>query len=81
MATEDAVGDLKSNTGPLDPMGDVDWSKWTVDDKKMLEVDTGCTVVYRQRKQWGTGKKIVVYGPTSKLKEALNLAIRRLVIF
>ena len=28
------VGTLKSNTGPLEPMGDVDWSKWTATDKE-----------------------------------------------
>ena len=69
------IGAVDSNTGPLEPVGGVDWDQWTAMDKAALKQWTGCTVVFRQRSQWGLGKKVVAYGPALRLQDALNAAI------
>ncbi len=70
--------DLEGQIGPIDPPGGVDWEAWTSEQKDRLREESGCRVIYRQRNQWGPTKKVVVYGPSLKMRDALQKAISQL---
>ena len=77
-ATVIAENDGSARLGPMRPSGGVDWNRWTHPEKVRLENVTGNSVTYRNRKQWGKGKFVVVSGTEGTLRHTLNMAIHRL---
>ena len=67
-----AENDGRARLGPMRPSGGVDWNRWTHPEKVRLENVTGNYVTYRNRKQWGKGKFVVVSGTEGTLRHTLN---------
>ena len=52
------------------------WDRWDPGiHKKIIFRHTGCTLIYKFRKQWGEGKRVLVTGPPERLKQGYALGI------
>ena len=58
----------------VDPPSGVNWEEWSQTLKTQVLHETGCSVSYRYRKQWGC-RKVSVAGPVMWRQAALNRAM------
>ena len=68
------LGTMVGLLGPIDPPPGVDFDNWDYALKQQLEAETGVSVAYRFRKQWGS-KKVTCSGPTFMLEYGWRRAI------
>ena len=52
---------------------------WNAAASNWLFAQTGCDARWGGRASWGQGKKLLVFGPASKLEDAVDLAERYLL--